>query len=43
VRKSGFSATELPKKLGVSQPTMNISVKRDEKIAKADQLKFVED
>jgi DNA-binding MarR family transcriptional regulator len=37
VRKLGFSATELSKKLGVSQPTVSISVKRGEKIAKAEQ------
>ncbi len=33
VRKLGFSATELSKKLGVSQPSVSISVKRGEKIA----------
>ena len=38
VRKLGFSATELSKKLGVSQPSVSISVKRGEGIAKADQL-----
>jgi predicted XRE-type DNA-binding protein len=43
VRKLGFSATELSKKLGVSQPTVSISVMRGEKIAKAEQLKLVED
>ena len=43
VRKLGFSATELSKKLGVSQPTVSISVKRGEKIAKAEQLELVED
>ena len=37
----GFSATELSKKLGVSQPS--ISVKRGEKIAKAEQIKLEED
>ena len=36
VRKLGFSATELSKKLGVSQPSVSISVKRGEKIAQAD-------
>ncbi len=42
VRKLGFSATELSKKLGVSQPSVSISVKRGERIAKAEQLKLVE-
>ena len=42
VRKLGFSATELSKKLGVSQPSVSISVKRGEKIAKAEQLELVE-
>ncbi len=43
VRNLGFSATELSKKLGVSQPTVSISVKRGEKIAKAEQIELVED
>ncbi len=43
VRKLGFSATELSKKLGISQPSVSISVKRGEKIAKAEQLELVED
>ncbi len=43
VRKLGFSATELSKKLGVSQPSVSISVKRGEKIAKAEQIKLEED
>jgi len=43
VRKLGFSATELSKKLGVSQPTVSISVKRGEKITKAEQLELVKD
>ncbi len=38
VRKLGFTATELYKKLGVSQPTVSISVKRGEEIAKSEQL-----
>jgi chromosomal replication initiation ATPase DnaA len=42
VRKLGYSATELSKKLGVSQPSVSISVKRGEKIAKAEQLELVE-
>ncbi len=43
VRKLGFSATELSKKLGVSQPSVSISLKRGEKIAKAEQIELVED
>jgi hypothetical protein len=42
-KKVGFSATELSKKLGVSQPSMSISVKRGEKIAETGQLDLVED
>lgn len=41
VRKLGYSATELSKRLGVSQPSVSISVSRGEKIAKAEQLKLV--
>jgi hypothetical protein len=40
VRKLGYSATELSKRLGVSQPSVRISVKRGEKIAKAEQLEL---
>jgi putative transposase len=40
VRKLGLSATELSKKLGVSQPSVSISVKRGEQIAKVMQLEF---
>ena len=43
VRKLGFSATELSKKLGVSQAAVRISVKRGEKIAKNGQFELVED
>jgi predicted transcriptional regulator len=43
VKKLGFSATELSKKLGISQPSVSISVKRGEKIAKAGQLELVEE
>jgi putative transposase len=43
VRKLGFSATELSKKLGVSQPSVSISVKRGEKISKAKQLELIRD
>ena len=38
-----FSTTELSKKLGVSQPSVSISVKRGEKIAKAKQLELIKD
>jgi len=41
VRKLGFSATELSKMLGVAQPSVSISVKRREKIGKADQLELM--
>jgi hypothetical protein len=40
VRKLGLSVTELSKKLGVSQPSVNISVMRGEQIAKGMQLEF---
>jgi putative transposase len=43
VRKLGLSATELSKKLGVSQPSVSISVKRGEKIAKAMQLELIKE
>ena len=42
VRKLGFSATELSKKLGISQPSVSFSVKRGEKIAKAEHLEPME-
>jgi REP element-mobilizing transposase RayT len=42
VRKLGFSATELSKKLGISQPSVSISVKRGERIAKDEQLQLVQ-
>jgi len=42
-RKLGFSATELSIKLGVSQPSVSISVKRGEKIAKDGQFELGED
>jgi putative transposase len=41
VRRLGYSATELSKKLGVSQPSVSISVRRGEKIAKAMQLELI--
>jgi len=37
----GFSATELSKKLGISQPSVSISVKRGDKIARSEQLKLI--
>jgi len=43
VRKLGYSATELSRKLGVSQPSVSISVKRGEKIAKVRQLKLIKE
>jgi len=38
----GFSATELSKKLGVSQPSVSISVMRGEKITLTEQIEHVE-
>jgi predicted transcriptional regulator len=38
----GFSATELSKKLGVSQPAVSIAVKRGEKIARTERLELEE-
>jgi hypothetical protein len=43
VRQLDFSATELSKKLRVSQPAVSLSVKRGETIAKAERLNLVED
>ncbi len=42
VRKLGLNATELSKSLG-TQPSVSISVKRGEKIAKAAQLELEAD
>jgi putative transposase len=42
VSKLGFSATELSKKLGVSQPAVSIGVKRGERIAQAERLELEE-
>jgi REP element-mobilizing transposase RayT len=42
IRKLGISATELSKKLGLSQPSVSISVKRGERILQAEQLELVE-
>ena len=43
VRELGFTATEVSRRLGVSQPSVSISVKRGEKIAMAEKLKLVGD
>jgi len=43
VRELGFSATELSKKLGISQPSVSISMKRGEQIAKGMQLEFIKE
>jgi REP element-mobilizing transposase RayT len=42
VRKLGFTATEMSRRLGVSQPSVSISVKRGEKIASEGQLKLIQ-
>jgi DNA-binding transcriptional regulator GbsR (MarR family) len=39
----GFTATEVSRRLGVSQPAVSISVKRGEKIAMAEKLKLIGD
>ena len=41
VRKLGYSATALSKKLGLSQPSVSISVKRGEQIAKSKGLELL--
>jgi REP element-mobilizing transposase RayT len=43
VRELGFTATEVSRRLGVSQPAVSISVKRGEKIAMAEKLKLIGD
>ena len=43
VRLLGYSATELAQNLRVSQPSVSISIKRGEKIAKAMQLELIEE
>lgn len=43
VRKLGISATELSKKLGISQPSVSVSVKRGEDIAKAMKLELIDE
>jgi len=42
VRELGITATEVSKRLGVSQPSVSISVKRGEKITAAEKLELVE-
>lgn len=43
VRKLRMSATEVSKRLGISQPSVSISVRRGEKIAAAENLNLVDD
>jgi hypothetical protein len=43
LRNLGFSGTELSKKYGVSQPSVNISIKRGARIAQSVQLELVEE
>jgi REP element-mobilizing transposase RayT len=43
VRKLGFTATEVSRQLGVSQPSVSISVKRGEKIARTGKLKLIQE
>lgn len=43
VRKLGISATKLAKKLGISQPSVSISVKRGENIAKTMKIELVDE
>jgi putative transposase len=43
VRGLGFTATEVSRRLGVSQPSVSISVKRGEKIAMSEKLKLMGD
>jgi putative transposase len=43
VRELGFTATEVSRRLGVSQPSVSISVKRGEKIAMSEKLKLIGD
>ena len=42
VRKLGFTATEIAKRLGVSQPSVSISVQRGEKIAADGKFKLIQ-
>lgn len=43
VRELGFTATEVSRRLGVSQPSVSISVKRGEKIVMSEKLKLIGD
>jgi len=43
IRKLSYSAKELSKKLGVSQPSVSNSVKQGENIAKTEQLELGEE
>jgi len=43
VRKLGYSATELARKLNVSQPAVSISVRRGEQIAEAEKIVLEQD
>jgi putative transposase len=43
VRELGFTATEVSRRLGVTQPAVSISVKRGETIAIAEKLKLMAD
>jgi DNA-binding transcriptional LysR family regulator len=43
VRELGLTATEVSRRLGVSQPSVSISVKRGEKIAMAEKMKLIGD
>jgi hypothetical protein len=43
LRKLGYSAIELSQRLGVSQPSVSISVKRGENIATAEKVKFAKE
>jgi len=43
VRELGFTATEVSRRLGVSQPSVSISVKRGEKIVMSEKLKLMGD
>jgi len=41
VRELGFTATEVSRRIGISQPSVSISVKRGEKIASSENLKLM--
>jgi hypothetical protein len=42
VRELGFTATEVSRRLGVSQPSVSISVKRGEKIVMSEKLELID-